>query len=185
MKIVLLKPLSLVLLVSASLVARAGSFDFSGELTSSSPTFNRPVANVVVAPGALSNEGTSVFYSEFFFQVDVSGRYDFVNDSSFDDFAALYRGALNPYDPLANVLIANDDRRFSKNAYFSYDLVAGRTYDFVFTTSVNGVTGSFTSSIGGPGNIVAASAVPGPVAALPFALLALKRRRAARSRRDR
>lgn len=170
--------MSLLTFASVALSAQASVYTYSGS-TIGGLTFNRPIAGA--PPLGLSGTATAVAYSQLLFSVTASGAYSFSSIGGFDNFTVLYMGGLDASDPLANALISNDDDPSVGMSGFSYELTAGTTYGFVTTAFDNSQSGEFRNSISGPGEIIpsVASAVPGPLAALPFALMAIKRRRRA------
>jgi hypothetical protein len=73
----------------------------------------------------------------------------------------LYETAFNPASPLSNALVANDDLVSFTTSGLAIDLSAGTTYHYVVTSFDNGAAGDFSTTIGGPGSVVA---VPEPAA---------------------
>jgi hypothetical protein len=127
-----------------------------GTLTNTSPTFNRPLAGN--PPTGLSGVGTSVYYREMTFSVNSNGTYTieminpaFVGGDPDDGFYALYSPSFNPASPLTNVLQSDDDSGPGYQPVFSRALTAGTQYVLVSTTYGNGMTGTFTDVISGPG----------------------------------
>lgn len=126
--------------------------------TTNAPTFNRPLEDL----SGLSFAGSDVGYRSFTFQVGTSGQYSFLTTGAFDTFDLLYSPTLNGGFPLTNARIANDDLLGIGTSGFLYDLIAGIDYTFVTTGFQTGDAGFFSSTIGGPGAIIAAAAVTVP-----------------------
>jgi hypothetical protein len=137
--------------------AHAATFNYSGN-TTGAPTFDR---------GGGSN---SVFpYDVFSFNVDVGGSYSFNSNTSFpyDNYGFLYQNSFNPTTPFnTNYITSNDDSSNIVGNYggygFSTSLNAGTNYFLVSTSFSPGVSGSFTTTIDGPGNVSASTSVPEP-----------------------
>jgi hypothetical protein len=128
----------------------AGLVTITGD-TSGGPGFNRPVEDL----SALSAIGTDVAYRSYGFTVDASGSYTFLISALFDSFGFLYSPALNTAVPLDNALVANDDLLIGfSTSGFAFDLVSGTPYYLVTTGFANTDFGSFSATIGGPGNIL-------------------------------
>ena len=139
---------------------------FTGD-TSSGPSFNRPLEDL----SALSVIGTAVRYDTFSFRVGTAGEYSFMTTAAFDAFSVLYAPSLNAATPLAGSLIGNDDLVGLTTTGFAYSLLAGVDYTLVTTAFENGNGGFFSSTIGGPGDILTPTApVPEPET---YALMAL------------
>lgn len=163
----MLRSALLLALASCALAARAGIYTFSGALTTASPIY---------APGS-GFDGR--FYSQLLFQVDVTGLYDFNIASDYDNALLLFAGPTDPQNSSTNFLAFDDDSGPDLNAGLRYALTAGTTYGFVSTSIGQSTTGSFTSTIVGPGNVFPTSAVPAPAAAAGFAIGLVRRRKRA------
>jgi hypothetical protein len=147
--------------------ALAGTQTFSGSLTTSSPAFARPDGRAELCDLPTGLGGVTSFYSAQSFTVDTSGTYTIANTSNTfpagpgflagDSFFALYQGSFDPANPLANLVATNDDFNFNQ-AQLSCALSAGTTYILVTTTFGDSVTGDFTNTITGPGQITLLSA---------------------------
>ena len=157
--------------------SHANIVTFTGT-TAGGPTFNRPTEDLF----GLSTIGTAVRYDAYSFSVSAAGSYTFLTTGLFDTFSLLYRGTFNPTSPRINALIANDDLVSPPltTSGFALTLAAGTTYLLVNTGFSNSEFGSFSTTIGGPGNIVAT--IPEPAAygmfALGLGVVGLARRRA-------
>lgn len=144
----------------------ASAQTFTGTLTTSSPTFNRPLSFFQGGTCNTSSVGTNVFYSVLTMQVSAAGSYTIaLNSTAFDTFGVLYGSVFNPAIPCLGAIAANDD--FSgTNSQVTVTLAAGQTYNWVAAAFRNGDGGAFTTTITGPGT---ASVVPEPST---YALLA-------------
>jgi hypothetical protein len=127
--------------------------------TTGGPTYNRPLEDL----SALSAVGTNVAYNVYMLSTGTPGSYTFLTTGVFDTFASLYGSSFNPAIPLANALIANDDQiapPFTTSG-FAATLAANTNYFFVTTGFGNSDSGTFSSTIGGPGTISATPVVVG------------------------
>lgn len=120
---------------------------FSGTLTSSDPTFNRPVTC-----GSLSGVGTATHFDAIPFAVGTAGTvtlsFEALDGGSIspsgtagqgpDTFFALYSGSFDPMDPLTNCTAVNDDISGATNrrSRISQSLTAGN-YVLVVTSFDN------------------------------------------------
>lgn len=164
----------------------AAPLTFSGELTQSDPTFNRPVTL-----SGLSIVGTNVAHDVLEFHVTASGLYS-IEATSFggmdqDSYLMLYQGSFNPGAPLANLLALDDDSGVGPLSLISAQLQADISYFLVFSTYDNDSYGAYTGqfdTLSGPGQVVldlvpGEVPEPGTLALIPLALagMALARRR--------
>jgi hypothetical protein len=127
--------------------------------TAGGPTFNRPLEDL----SALSAVGTNVSYNTYMISANTSGDYTFVTTGAFDTFGVLYGSSFNPAAPLSNALIGNDDLiapPFTTSG-FVFALAANADYFFVTAGFGNSDSGTFSSTIGGPGAISANPVVVG------------------------
>jgi hypothetical protein len=120
------------------------SYMCSGQLSSASPVFTRPIAGN--PPLALSTTGTSVYYNTLTFMPSVTGSYTITMNASFDGFYVLYSPSFNPAAGLTNALQAVDDV-VGDDPQIVRTLNAGTTYILVSTSFGNGATGTYTNSI--------------------------------------
>ena len=131
--------------------------------TAGGPTYNRPIEDL----SALSGVGLSVPYNAYMITANASGSYTFLTTGQFDTFAFLYGLSFNPATPLANALIGDDDLisppPFTTSG-FAFALTANTNYYYVTTGFANSDSGTFSSTIGGPGTISATPVVVGPAA---------------------
>lgn len=157
--------ISLIALAAFAFVgsAQAGIETFTGD-TTGSPTFNRALEDL----SDLSAVGTAVAYDVYSFTVDTAGTYTFLTTAQFDPFVYLYSPAFASTDPLTNGLIGNDDLLGLTTSGFAYDLAAGTTYLYITAGFANEDFGSYSTTIGGPGDITAS--VPEPMS---YALMLL------------
>ncbi len=123
--------------------------------TESAPTLTRPLEDL----SGYSAVGSDVGYSSYTFRVDTSGAYSFLTTGDFDTFDFLYSPTLDPSHALIDSRTANDDLLGIGTSGFAYDLLAGVDYTIVTTGFANADAGFFSTTIGGPGAIVAAAAV--------------------------
>ncbi len=134
--------------------------------TTGSPTFNRPLEDL----SGLSAIGTDVAYDSYGFTVDASGTYSFISSALFDNFTFLYSPELNTALPLLNAPAGDDDLLpgFTTSG-FVFDLIAGVDYFLVTTGFGNSDFGSYSNTIGGPGNILPIAPEP-PAVSQPASL---------------
>lgn len=150
--------------------AFAAPVDFSGELTTSDPTFNRPLSL-----GVLSAVGTDVAYDVYGFHVSAAGTYS-IESTSFsatgsDTYLFLYRGAFDPDAPLTNLVQLDDDNGARSLSLITGALQADVQYYLVFTSFYNGdfgtYTGTFDTVAGGGQVLVDGIDVPGTPGEVP------------------
>jgi hypothetical protein len=128
---------------------------FSGQLDTCDPTYNR-----LFNPSTLSVTGTAVFYETHNFSVAASGTYTITMNAATisDAHASIYQSSFNPSAPLSNALYVDDDSGPGVNpAFLNVSLVDGVTYIVVTSTLVNGVTGSYTWTLSGDGEVLLGS----------------------------
>lgn len=155
---------ALVLLAFAE-SANAATVTYSGS-TVGDPTWNRPLED----GSALSFGGTVVPYSVQAFQANSSGSYNFLSlQTGFDGFLFLYSPTFSSTNPLASLVIANDDFPDIGISGFTSVLTAGVSYFLVMSGFANDDAGLFINAITGDGTISLddKSDVPLP-AALPL-----------------
>lgn len=155
--------------------AQAVIITTAGALTTSDPTFNRPLENL----SGLSTFGTAVPYDVLQFVVSTSGAYTFLTTALFDSFVILYSPAFSASSQLTNALIADDDLLGLTTSGFSFNLTAGTNYFYINTAFANGALGGYSNTIGGPGVITVVPEI-GTYAmmALGLGVLGIARRRA-------
>ena len=158
----------------------AGTAEYSGTISTSDPTFNRPVQFETNPPGytAPSLSGHMPHYDVQAFHVDTSGSYSMVTANEFESAGVLYANSFNPSTPLANVVRAlmqtgnvmrnnsfndlpfNDDA--TGGTVITVDLLAGVEYFFVTTAYANPnesvgdggpFIGRYSNIITGAGNV--------------------------------
>jgi hypothetical protein len=136
---------------------------FTGSTTGAT-TYNRADED-----STLSTDGDAVAFKTFQFTVGAVGTYDILSNGDFDTFVSLYGGSFDPNNPLANLLVGNDDA-FNGTDFvnhvsaFGFDLLPGITYTVVTSAFGDGEAGFFSNAIVGPGAVTAigAAAVPEP-----------------------
>jgi hypothetical protein len=174
--------LAAALLLGASAV-HANTFTWSGDLTGAA-TWDRPFASF----SGVSLIGTGVGYQTLWFEVSVTGSYDFLSTAAgWDNFAFLYSPSFDPTQPLVNGVIGNDDFPSIGLAGFdSVALTAGTSYFFVTTAFAPADFGAYTNTITGPG-VVNVIPEPGTYALMTLGLAgvgAWVRRRNAKAAND-
>lgn len=152
---------------------------YSGALSTTDPTFARPLAGT--PPTSVSTTSNAVFYDVQPFFVTAAGSYTFEQTSAFDDFMVLYSGAFNPALPLVNALDADDDDGAGNDSLITRNLLPGVQYFLVNTSFGNGATGAYSVSvINSPNGVAVLGIVPEPAtlgALAAFSLVALRRRK--------
>jgi hypothetical protein len=133
----------------ASITAHAGVMLLAGELTTTDPTFNRPLSL-----SALSGVGTNVHYDVHGFRVDMLTTYTLemdaatLSDAQNDGYFNLYANSFNPLAPLSNQIYRDDDSGLgSFPRILNAILTPGIDYFLVVSTFNNGVTGLYEASI--------------------------------------
>ncbi|MDL1900906.1 hypothetical protein FBR02_09060 [Anaerolineae bacterium CFX9] len=125
---------------------------FSGQLDTCDPTYNR-----LFNTNILSVTGSAVFYETHNFSVAISGTYTITMNAAsiIDAHASIYQNSFNPAAPLSNVLAVDDDSGPGVNpAFLSLNLMQGVTYIVVTSTLTNGMTGTYTWSLSGDGQVL-------------------------------
>jgi hypothetical protein len=169
---------ALTLLLALAPPARADIFTITGN-TTGAPTYNRLTEDL----GALSGFGTDVAYNILSFQVTVDGIYTFLSTAEFDNFIFMYEYSFDPNDPFTNALGANDDLLTTTTSGFAGPLFTGTTYFYITTGFSNEDFGAFSTTIGGPGQVML---VPEPASwaltALGLSMMGFLRRRQSSSK---
>ena len=144
---------------------QAVTFTYTGT-TVGGPVWNRPVENFSNPPTAISGgAGEAVSYSTFGFNVTAPDSYVFQSTATspnFDNYTFLYQNSFNPADPIANIIIGNDDNPTIGLSGFTTALNTSTNYFLVTTGFDNFDAGTFSNTIVGAGNVV-----PGTIAAVP------------------
>lgn len=125
--------------------------------TTGAPTYDRLVEDL----SQPSTVGDQVAYKTFRFHVTASGDYSFFTTGDFDTFDFLY-SSFDPSAPSSGALVGSDDLFGIGTSGFLASLIAGVDYTLVTTGFANSDFGFFSTTIGGPGAIVAAAAVAVP-----------------------
>jgi hypothetical protein len=130
----------------------AGSISYSGTLTVTDPTFDRPLET----GGGTSGQVT--YFDSQEFSVDVSGLYTmtmtsgvFAPSTPDDGFFVLYFESVNGSAPLTNFYNADDAGGAGNLPQLVEYLDEGVTYSLASTTFDAGQTGSYAVDITGPG----------------------------------
>lgn len=116
---------------------------YSDVLTNNSAIFLRPTAN----------SSSEFFFQAFELVVNQTGFYNLSSISNFDTFGYLYDWNFYPSDPTINMINSDDDGANHTQFRLTYVLQAGVRYILVATSFASGVTGPFTVSAVGPGQI--------------------------------
>jgi hypothetical protein len=145
--------------------AFAAPVNFSGALTASDPTFNRPLTLTT-----LSSVGTRVSYDLYSFYVNTAGVYS-IEALTFggtaglgaDTFFSLYRGAFNPSTPLSNLVQIDDDSGAGALSLLTSTLQANTQYYLAFSAYNNNDYGAYTGrfdTVSGGGQVTLGALVP-------------------------
>jgi hypothetical protein len=145
--------------------AFAAPVNFSGALTASDPTFNRPLTLTT-----LSAVGTRVSYDLYSFYVNTTGVYS-IEALSFggtaglgaDTYFSLYRGAFNPSTPLSNLVQIDDDSGAGALSLLTSTLQANTQYYLAFSAYNNNDYGAYTGrfdTVSGGGQVTLGAFVP-------------------------
>jgi len=145
--------------------AFAAPVNFSGALTASDPTFNRPLTLTT-----LSAVGTRVSYDLYNFYVNTTGVYS-IEALSFggtaglgaDTYFSLYRGAFNPSTPLSNLVQIDDDSGAGALSLLTSTLQANTQYYLAFSAYNNNDYGAYTGrfdTVSGGGQVTLGAFVP-------------------------
>ncbi len=123
---------------------------FSGTITATDPTFNRPTATTTCTLGT-----TAKYYDVYPFQVSVTGSYTFnANGSQGDTYAIIYTAPFDPANPCVNFIVGNDDGAGDLDPLITTNLTAGVDYVLVFTTFGTQIaTGAYTMNMTGAGQV--------------------------------
>jgi hypothetical protein len=149
--------------LACAAAAQANIVTVTGALTTTDPSFNRPIEDL----SSLSSVGDAVRYDVVEFTVGTAGEYTFMTTAMFDSFALLYAPTFSASSPLTNALIANDDLLGQTTSGFTFTLATNTVYRYVTTGFGNTDLGNYSTTIGGIGTI---SMVP---EASSYAMLAL------------
>lgn len=186
-----------------------GTVEYSGQLATSDPTFNRPTQYQYTdgfgVPHYFAPELTGAFpyYDVQAFSVATSGSYTIASANEFESASVLYGGSFDPANSLANVIAARNQEgnvlrstKFNNLPYgddavgatsITADLQAGVQYYFV-TTAFNApgietdggpFIGRYTNIITGAGQVTLGT-VPEPMSAIAVLPLVLILRRRSR-----
>jgi hypothetical protein len=85
--------------------------------------------------------------------VDTAGNYTFQSNSSIDLYGYFYKNSFNATNPSANEIASDDDSGGNLQFQFTVSLQPFVTYVLVVTTFIANVTGSYTISAVGIGNV--------------------------------
>lgn len=149
--------------------AFAGDVTFSGALDPASASFQRPTGpgNPYTGVHACTTlQPLSTYsYQAFPFYVSADGSYTITTTAAAmsggsglatDTFMILYQGQFNPVNPLTGCLALNDDigAGIFRSQIPNYALTANTQYTLVITTYHVGMSGTFSGTISGPGDVV-------------------------------
>jgi hypothetical protein len=153
-----------------SQAAFATPVNFSGELTTTDPVYNRPFTTT-----SLSSTGTHASYDVYGFHVSANGTYS-IEATAFnatgaglasDTFFALYQNTFNPASGLTNLLQVDDDSGVGALSLLNSTLTAGTQYYLIFTTFDNGRFGTYSglfNTLTGAGQVsLDGATIPGQV----------------------
>jgi len=143
--------LLVVLTIGASIVF-AGTLTISGSLDAGDPKMN---VVSIITPNCGLQFPTPVAYDTYPFTVDVGGTYtiNMTSTGTLPGFASfyLYQSSFDPANGEVNCIAGNND---ADPKIINIPLTAGTQYILVpFDDSIAQVTGTYTASINGPGNI--------------------------------
>jgi hypothetical protein len=82
-----------------------------------------------------------------------TGNYIFSSISDIDTYGCFYNGTFDPFDPLLNLAVSNDDGGGTAQFQFTVFLTADSTYYIVVTTFSENVFGEFTLSVNGSATV--------------------------------
>jgi hypothetical protein len=169
-------PLALAALASLSSPAEALTYTVVGS-TAGKPTYTRPLEDL----SGPSPSGTGVHFESFAFTVTAAGTYTFVTTGSFNTFLTLYSGGFSPSTPLLNAVVANDDvvPFVTTVSFLSSALSVGTNYALVMSGFDASAFGDYSTTIGGPGSVVAVIPEPATYGLIVagMMLIALRRSR--------
>lgn len=156
-------------LASLAAFSAAQNAYFTGALSASDPTWNRPLEGA----GGLSGVGTNVFYDVQPFYVAANGTFTFETATlaGHDTFALIYQNAFSSATPLVNHVGSDDDFTGAysilpgpyaivgaatgaggarpSSQVLNVALLANTQYFAINTSFGNGETGTYFSGIGG------------------------------------
>ena len=140
----------------------AATLNYSGD-TTGEPTQTRPSENGNLPPIDLFDIAN---YQSQPFYVDVNGSYNFfslaVSPANWDNYLFLYQNSFDPFNPLSNVIIGNDDFPIpGRSGFNGVGLTADIQYFLVTTGFGDMFFGTYDNSISGLG-IVTAGTLPVP-----------------------
>lgn len=176
----------------------AGTAEYTGALTSTDPTFNRPVQVETNPPGYTAPFLTNRFphYDVQPFFVDAAGEYALVSANEFESAGVLYQHNFNPANSLANVVraLGQTGNVLRNNTFnplpFADDAVGGTVLNvnltpgvqYFFVTTAFAAPGSvsdggpfvgrYSNLITGAGNVTL-GILPEPGVFAPLALAAI------------
>ena len=125
--------------------------------TAAAPTFRRPTTARTLAPATAG----AVRYVAQNVVVDTAGAYEFrvVGAGNWNTFAVLYAYPFAPSQPLANMVVANDDYPSVGVSGFTLTLNRNIIYTLVVTGAANGNAGAYTVTASGPGGVYLGTAM--------------------------
>lgn len=151
---------ALILTLAPVTDASADVVTFDGELTASSPTFNRAWMDCSDA----HTTANAVHYTKMTFKVDQGGLYAITMTAETlaesNGYFQLYESGFDQNSPQKRCLTVSRNESALIKPVINVSLIARMQYTLVITTINNGATGTFTNSISGPGTVTLGSEVP-------------------------
>jgi hypothetical protein len=171
---------------AATISRTAAAANFSGSLSATDPKWWR----TNLTGTSLSVGNSDLHYDVQSFKVTKTGTYTLRSNQNYNGFIALYKTSFNPTPAGAsgnnsstlNFLAANDtgptlDPGFAFSSEIDATLTAGEEYFFVTSSSTNNLTGNYSNSIYGVGNVTGVVPEPTTILVVAGGIAAMVRRR--------